>query len=121
MLKALGQFNRQITEHLDEIGDFTNQIKANVTLAVRSLQFEDIVRQAVLQTQANLESLKSLLGHTCGDLGDLGIVSSENGREYAVRLCEIRDRLVEAKTKFMQEKRKPVHQSSMAEGSIELF
>jgi len=121
MLKALGHFNRQITEHLDEIGDFTNQIKANVTLAVRSLQFEDIVRQAVLQTQANLESLKSLLERTCDDLGDMGIVGSENGCEYAVRLCEIRDRLVEAKTKFMQEKRKPVHQSSMAEGSIELF
>ena len=62
MLKALGSFNRQITEHLDEISDFTNQIKGNVTVAVRSLQFEDIVRQAVLQTQANLEGLKSLMG-----------------------------------------------------------
>jgi len=121
MLKALGNFNRQITEHLDEIGDFTNQIKGNVTLAVRSLQFEDIVRQAVLQTQANLESLKSLMEATCNDMDDLGKGGNEDGREYAVRLREIRDRLLEAKTKLMQEQHKPVHQSSMAEGSVELF
>jgi len=121
MLKALGHFNRQIAEHLDEIGDFTSQIKSNVTLAVRSLQFEDIVRQAVLQTQANLESLRSLMGATCDNLDELGKERIEDSHQYAVRLREIRDRLLEAKTKLIHEKRKPVNQSSMAEGSIELF
>jgi methyl-accepting chemotaxis protein len=121
MLKALGSFNRQIAEHLDEIGDFTNKIKGNVIVAVRSLQFEDIVRQAVLQTQANLEGLKSIMGAACEDLDELGKEGGEDSRKYAVRLRGIRDRLLEAKTKIMQEKRKPVHQSSMAEGSVELF
>jgi len=121
MLKALGSFNRQIADHLDEIGDFTNQIKGNVAVAVRSLQFEDIVRQAVLQTQANLKGLESLMGDACDDLDELGKAGSEDGREYAVRLSEIRDRMQKAKTRLMQEKCKPVNQSSMAEGSIELF
>ena len=55
------------------------------------------------------------------DLDELGKEGGEDSREYAVRLRGIRDRLLEAKTKIMQEKRKPVHQSSMAEGSVELF
>ena len=121
MMKSLGEFNRHIAGDLDEIGNFTNQIKGNVTLAVRSLQFEDIVRQAVLQTQSNLENLKALMESTCGDLEDLGKVGSENGRECAVRLREIRDRLLEEKTKLMQGQHKPVNQSTMAEGSVELF
>ena len=120
-MKSLGEFNRHIAGDLDEIGNFTNQIKGNVTLAVRSLQFEDIVRQAVLQTQSNLENLKALMESTCGDLEDLGKVGSENGRECAVRLREIRDRLLEEKTKLMQGQHKPVNQSTMAEGSVELF
>jgi len=121
MMKALGELNRHIAGDLDEIGDFTNQIKGNVTLAVRSLQFEDIVRQAVLQTQANLGNLKALMEATCADLDDFGKVGSGDGHESAVRLREIRDRLLEAKTRLMQDQHKPVNQSTMAEGSVELF
>ena len=61
MLKALGDFNRHIAENLDEIGTFTNHIKTNVDIAVKSLQFEDIIRQSVVHTQNNLENLKHLI------------------------------------------------------------
>lgn len=121
MLKGLGDFNRQIAGRLDEISDFTSQIKGNVTLAVRSLQFEDIVRQAVLQTQGNLENLKSLIEVACADLGELAKAGTGNGHEYVSRLAEIRGRMREAKAKLTQEKHKPVHQSTMSAGSIELF
>jgi methyl-accepting chemotaxis protein len=121
MLKSLGDFNRRISGNLDEIGNFTSQIEGNVMLAVRSLQFEDIVRQAVLQTQDNLVYLKSIIEATCADLGELGEVGVDNGHVYATKLVEISGRLREAKEKLMQQQHKPVHQSTMAEGSIELF
>jgi len=121
MLKALGDFNRRISGNLDDIGNFTSQIEENVMLAVRSLQFEDIVRQAVLQTQNNLISLKSIIEATCSDLVELGSEGDEGDCDYAGGLVEIRDRLRESKDKLMQQHHKPVHQTTMAEGSIELF
>jgi len=118
MLKALGDFNRHIAENLDEIGVFTCQIKTNVDLAVNSLQFEDIVRQAVLQTQNNLENLKRLIADVCVDLEKVG---DQSGAERAERLRDVRDRFIEAKTKLMQENHSPINQSSMDEGAVELF
>ena len=121
MLTALGSFNQEISAHLDEINGFTNQIKDNVMVAVRSLQFEDIVRQAVLQTQDNLGGLRTLLEGVCVDLGEMGEAEFSKGQEYAIKLSEIKDRLREARMKLQSEKHNPVHQSTMSEGSVELF
>ena len=121
MLKALGDFNQEVTGDLDKISNYTNEIKDNVMLTVRSLQFEDIVRQAVLQTQGDLENLKSLIERVCAGLGELGQAQPGSGREYGIRLIEIRDGLLEAKANLEKKKHTPVHQSSMSEGSVELF
>jgi methyl-accepting chemotaxis protein len=121
MLKALGDFNRQIAGHLDEISNFTNQIKGNVALAVTSLQFEDIVRQAVLQTQGNLKNMQSLIQGVCADLGQMGRAEFTSGRDYGARLSEIKDHFRVVKAELQKEKHKPVHQSTMSAGSIELF
>ena len=121
MLTALGSFNQEISAHLDEINGSTNQIKDNVMVAVRSLQFEDIVRQAVLQTQDNLGGLRTLLEGVCVDLGEMGEAKFSNGQEYAIKLNAIKDRLREARVKLQSENHNPVHQSSMSEGSVELF
>lgn len=121
MLKALDDFNSHVAESLSEIGSFTDRIRDNVSIAVRSLQFEDIVHQAILQTENNLENLSALIGSTCNDLGPVGNHGQEDLQSYLVRLREVRDRMNEEKTKLLQERHKPVHQTSMAEGSIELF
>ena len=121
MLKALGDFNRDIAGSLDEIGDFAKHINDNVALAVRSLQFEDIVRQAVLQTKNNVEGLKTMVETTCEDMGAIGKLDCIGARETALKLREIRDNMVKAKDQFMQERHKPVHQETMSEGSVELF
>lgn len=121
MLTALGDFNREISVHLDEINGVTNQIKDNVVVAVRSLQFEDIVRQAVLQTQGNLEGLKTLLRGVCAELGEMGMAKLSSGQEYRDKLHEIKGHLHEARLKLQGGKHNPVHQSSMSEGSVELF
>ena len=119
MLKALDDLNRCVATHLTEISNFTDQIRGNVTLAVRSLQFEDIVRQAIVQTQNNLEGLRFLIEATCNDLDENA--EDEGAHGIAVRLRSIRDRLDKEKARLIRERHKPVHQSSMAEGSIELF
>lgn len=121
MLKALGDFNQEIAGDLDKISHYTYEIKDNVMLTVRSLQFEDIVRQAVLQTQGNLENLKSLIGGVCADLEEIRRSDQGNALEYGARLAEIRDRLREAKGNLEKKQHTPVHQSSMSAGSVELF
>jgi len=121
MLSALGDFNREISKHLDEINGFTTQIKDNVVVAIRSLQFEDIARQAVLQTQGDLMGLKSLMEEICTALNEISNEKIESGCGSKLKLSEIRDRLSELKTKLQVEKSNPVHQSSMNEGGVELF
>ena len=118
MLKALGEFNRHIAENLDEIGTFTNHIKTNVDIAVKSLQFEDIIRQAVVHTQNNLENLKHLIADVCVDLEKVG---DKTGAERTARLRDVLDRFTEAKTRLMQGNHSPINQSSMDEGTVELF
>ena len=121
MLGALDDFNRRVAAHLSEIGNFTDQIRDNVVIAVRSLQFEDIVRQAILQTRNNMDGLRSLIETTCNDLDVNVKAGEESAHEIAERLRGIRDRLYEGKEILIRERHKPVHQSSMDEGSIELF
>lgn len=121
MLQALAEFNRHIADKLDDMGEFTKQLNSNVSIAVRSLQFEDIVRQVVVQAQSNLESLRVFMEAACADLDALPKAGSRADGDYVSHLREIRDRLQGQRTSLIQAKHKPVHQAAMAEGSIELF
>jgi methyl-accepting chemotaxis protein len=118
MLGALDEYNQHTAGALDTIGQFTEQIKGSVIQAVRSLQFEDIVRQVVQQAQENLAIFESIMETTCNDLG---LLSDSDVAESAARLREIRDRLLQAKTRLLVEKCNPVQQASMDNGSVELF
>lgn len=118
MLGALDEFNQHTAGDLDAIGQLTEQIKGAVIQAVRSLQFEDIVRQVVQQAQESLMILESLMETTCSDLSCL---SDSKDADYAARLREIRDQLLEAKTRLLLDKRNPVQQESMDNGTVELF
>jgi len=121
MLKALGEFNHNMAGDLDAIQGFTTQIKDNVMVAVRSMQFEDILRQAVQHTQSNVSDFKVLMDGVCADLAKVDNLGPADSHAYGARLAEIRERLRVLKQELLEEKHTPVNQSSMSEGSVELF
>ena len=122
MLQSLGKFNQQMAAQLAGVNAYTEQIKSNAAQAVRSLQFEDIVRQAVLQTQQDLDRLRQLLAETCGEMAQAaGDLRAGSGPEYGARLAAVSAGLKARKAALDAARHQPVHQSTMAEGSVELF
>ncbi|MBI1194323.1 MAG: hypothetical protein GC138_00550 [Gammaproteobacteria bacterium] len=121
MLRSFGDFNRDMTEHLNGINGYTEDIKENVVISIRSLQFEDIVRQALEQTQREWESLQRFLGETCADIGALGQTPDNQDDALPGRLFAIRERLHEMRASLAAQKHTPVSQSSMTAGDVELF
>lgn len=67
MIDQLYAMNEGVSENLEKVSQIAEKIDGNVGLAVRSLQFEDIVRQLSEQAEHRAEkvfdSLHSLLGY----------------------------------------------------------
>ena len=101
---------------------FKEQSSKDVGEAIRSLQFEDIVTQLVSEAQYRLDemnllvkALNSRAGHLkLIDEGDESLGSLEIVREVQ---AEVEERI----QKMLKQRQKPVSQSSLDEGSVELF
>jgi len=121
MLETLGEFNKEISMRLGEIDDYAQRIKNNVSVAVRSLQFEDITRQAVMQTSGSLSGMKELLDKMCGELKEVKGSKLSNIQQYIETLDAICVRLRDERVSLRLQASSPVQQTSMQEGDIELF
>jgi methyl-accepting chemotaxis protein len=118
MMQQLGEINAKLGQDLTEVSAVSGRIRENVGNAVRSLQFEDIVRQLAGYSQHHLERIQGILRGLRDGVplviqggADLGLCTREVGRLRSVLAEQVR-----------QEKaHKPVHQASMQEGDIELF
>jgi methyl-accepting chemotaxis protein len=101
---------------------FTEQSSKDVGEAVRSLQFEDIVTQLVAEAQYRLDEMNLLVKALNSradhiklmDAGDQSLGSLEIVREVQ---AEAEERI----EKMRNLRQKPVGQSSLDEGSVELF
>lgn len=117
----LNDMNAHVASSLAEVSDIADQIDNNVGLAVRSLQFDDIVNQLLSHTEADLkdnaETLSVLESHV------RGCIDAMHSGEIDCRdaLVRLNDGLQDLKETVFKEKGKPVLQESMDAGDIELF
>ncbi len=105
LLNQVTALNETLSVSLGEMGEISTQVSATVADAVRTLQFEDISRQA----------LQSAQGH-CAQLGELGGLMSGDRPPQAIRTA-----LDEAAQRWSAASHKAVSQQSMDSGSVELF
>ncbi len=94
----------------------TQKIDTNVSHAVRSLQFEDLVSQTL---SAATQHLAYLDEHVV-DLEDATImVNNQSNDENKIDM--IKSLIIKLEEKRSHKMHKPVSQDSMAEGEVDLF
>ena len=114
MLLGLTNLDRMAEDNMRKLSGITDDIKENVRVAVRSLQFEDIARQLIEHMQVSMALLND------GFMSVSKITATSTLREGcdAGDLEQELSRLLE---KMAMTQHKPVHQSAMQEGGVDLF
>lgn len=121
MFEELHEMNNTVAEHLHSVENISEQMKHSVGQAVRSLQFEDMLKQLLMHTQLHVDKLDNLTYEIGSALAQTNFADQEQRINFIQRFHSASEEL-EA---FMDEKRakpnKAVEQSSVSEGDIELF
>jgi methyl-accepting chemotaxis protein len=121
MMKDLNDVNSQIETSLGNISTTTGQIHKDIILAIRALQFEDIVRQLLEYNNDRLETVYGLFETFLSSLNDLHQLSGKAPEVFASQLSIFRQEWIERIGSLNAEGHKPVLQETMAAGEIELF
>jgi methyl-accepting chemotaxis protein len=121
LLQELSLVNSAGARGLEDASELSRQIGSNVDQAVLALQFEDIVTQLVDQAGRKLASVEELVRDVstmplemCDALGGgVGCAAS--------RVEELEQRFEARWGEFLSQHHRPVEQTGMGAGSVELF
>jgi methyl-accepting chemotaxis protein len=122
MLGDLGSLEESINTALSDVAMVTGEIDTSVAVAVRSLQFEDIVTQIIGFANEQLDQLSAFSQAMQRSLADFD--SGRQSQDLATdidRLRSIRSELADLREQWKSTRHKPVPQESMDEGEVELF
>jgi methyl-accepting chemotaxis protein len=114
MLQSLSALDRMADENMRRLGTITDDIKGNVGVAVRSLQFEDISRQLIEHVQQSLVSMRD-------GFDSLAEIANSANTTPASGNSEMNRELTDLSEKMALSQHKPVQQGAMLEGDVELF
>ncbi len=121
MLERIEGFNGEVEGALSDVSRLSGEIDNLVGDAVRSLQFEDIVRQLTDYSTRNLDRIEAVVTNL--HQGMLSVRGS--GKEGSDALVSSIRKLQTEIDDFLTEQRaneaRPVEQKSMQEGEVELF
>ena len=121
MLESMQKYDALLGEELNKISLVTEDITQSVHLAVRSLQFDDVVTQVIGYSQEHtgrLATLVELLGEQTR-LVEKNINTDSENVDQAV--LAFKESLMQLKEEWAQNVNKAVDQSSMEQGDIEMF
>lgn len=122
MLEEVSSMNSKISLNLEKVSVVSDSINDNVNLAVRGLQFEDIVRQQIDCSQHYLVKLQDLSNRMLSKLENTEQESVINDAfNYETYLAELMNELHASLSDVNHERDKPANQESVKEGEVELF
>ncbi len=117
---AIGDIKDLADKDLKEMSEITKRINSSINDVVRSLQFEDVVRQLTVSSERHIDYLEQVLGAV-----DSGIRNLNSRRikvsEYIVGLHELKAQIDRLEAECRAEAARSVSQDSMHEGETELF
>jgi methyl-accepting chemotaxis protein len=115
MLATLSAINGESTRTVDELAHIAQQVETDVSIAVTSLQFQDLTNQLLGHMSQRVETLGAALG------GIAVIHAAPAGGALNNRLSALKTAIHEAAEHITTSSRSPVKQEQMAAGDIELF
>lgn len=120
MMGSLGQLESYIDESIEKTATINTEISEKASVAIRNLQFEDIVRQVVVHADEKINLLSNFIQRFTEELCEIEECENNNNAEQMLislqtRVEEITDELVSLPD------RKPASQNSMTEGEVDLF
>ncbi|MDG6773314.1 methyl-accepting chemotaxis protein [Thiomicrorhabdus sp. ZW0627] len=121
MLNDLEEMNGGISEKLGDISGVISEIEISVSNAMRSLQFEDIVRQLVDQTMhhlANLNEFSNKINQFVEESKNLPVA---NEAEHKERIDQLKLVLLQQRDYMETNRMRRVQSESMDEGDVDLF
>lgn len=117
------QVNAKMADTAQELSQITDSLSRSVTEGVRCLQFEDISSQLLTDGGRHLQRIADLLPNVCDTLADVSATSdpSPDVQTYLDQVRRIGQRIQEMAVEWDQHRRRPVEQSKMSAGSVDLF
>ena len=121
MLGDLEEMNDGISSKLGDVSGMISEIEVSVSNAVRSLQFEDIVRQLVEQVMSHLGNLNDFTSEISEFIKESQVNPAQSEDEHKERVEEFRARIHQKRQEIQDGRMARVNTASMDEGEIELF
>ncbi|MDH5189889.1 MAG: methyl-accepting chemotaxis protein [Gammaproteobacteria bacterium] len=118
MLGGVRDMNEHIATSLGRVSDVADKIHTDVGVAVRALQFEDIVRQTIDYTFPHIDRIEELFSNC---IESLSSSTDMDAKQLEEKLQDLRVCVVTVRNKWEPLFHKPVEQASMDEGDVELF
>ncbi|WP_127470499.1 methyl-accepting chemotaxis protein [Thiomicrorhabdus aquaedulcis] len=121
MLGDLESMNGGISDKLGDLSGMITEIERSVSNAVRSLQFEDIVRQLVEQVMNHLRNLNQFSREISLFLEENKSNPALSEEEHKARIEGFRQKIHSSRQQIENSRMSRVSTVSMDEGEIELF
>jgi methyl-accepting chemotaxis protein len=121
MLQHIETINGSIEDALDQIRRVGAEIDEQVGHAVRSLQFEDIVRQSAEHTEQRLQEILGLVGALRQGLADARLAEGAETQPLMQALRDLRQGIEQQTPADRPGVASPVSQQSLEAGEVELF
>ena len=121
MLSELETMNDGISSKLGDFSGMISGIEVSVSNAMRSLQFEDIVRQLVEQVMNHLDNLNRFSNEVTVFLEENRFNPATSEEEYKERIEMFRQNINEKRQDAENSRMTRVNTATMDEGEIELF
>ncbi|WP_373020357.1 methyl-accepting chemotaxis protein [Thiomicrorhabdus sp.] len=121
MLSDLEEMNGGISEKLGDVSGIISEIEVSVSNAMRSLQFEDIVRQLVDQTMNHLANLNEFSNKVNQFLEESKNLPVANEAEHKERIDQLKMVIRQQRDYIEANRMNRVQADSMDEGDVDLF
>lgn len=116
MLDEIQRMNDVSSLKMELIQNITAEIHNNVTMAVRGLQFEDMVNQLTQHIEVTCNQVAPFINAATSHFRE-----DESTLNTNVRIKNLRGKLQQIRTETCATQHEAVEQDSMSEGDVELF
>jgi len=121
MLGDMENYDAVVAQELKKVSLVTEDISNSVGLAVRSLQFEDVVTQVACYSEDHTQRLQTLVGLLDRQSAILKNAMHGENDEILSSISSFSEQINQLKSDWQTSVHKAVEQSSMDQGDIEMF